>query len=141
MKLHEEKCHLLISGHKDEFLWANIGRSKIWESEKQELLGIAIDRNWRFDEYILSRCKKAGRKLNLLVRIWIFMTTERRRILKKALIESYFGYYPLVWTCCNRNCNNRINHLYERALRIVYNDNVSSFEDLLQRDQRVSKYH
>ena len=69
------------------------------------------------------------------------MTTERRRILKKALIESYFGYYPLVWMCCNRNFNNRINHLYERALRIVYNDNVSSFEDLLQRDQRVSKYH
>ena len=29
MKLNEEKCHLLISGHKHELLWANIGRSKI----------------------------------------------------------------------------------------------------------------
>ena len=28
-----------------------------------------------------------------------------------------------------------------RALRIVYNDNVSSFEDLLQRDQTVSIDH
>ena len=35
MKLNEEKCHLLISGHKHELLWANIGRSQIWESEKQ----------------------------------------------------------------------------------------------------------
>ena len=69
------------------------------------------------------------------------MTTERRRILKKALIESYFSHCPLVWTCCNRNCNNRINHLHERAPRIVYNDNVSSFEDLLQRHQPVSKCH
>ena len=33
MKLNEEKCHLLISGHKHELFCANIGRSKIWESE------------------------------------------------------------------------------------------------------------
>ena len=31
--------------------------------------------------------------------------------------------------------------MHERALRIVYNDNVSSFEDLLQRDQSVSIHH
>ena len=38
MKLNEEECHLLISGHKHELLWANIGRSKIWEGEKQNFL-------------------------------------------------------------------------------------------------------
>ena len=141
MKLNEEKCHLLISGPKHELLWENIGRSKIWESEKQKLLGILIDWNLRFDEYILSQCKKAGRKLSVLVRIGKFMTVERRRMLMKAFIESQFGYCPLVWICCNRNCNNRINYLHERALKMVYNDNVSSFEDLLQRDQSVSIHH
>ena len=58
----------------------------------------------------------------------------------KPLLESQFGYCPLVWMCCNRNCNNRINHLHERALKIAYNDNVSSFEDLSKRDQSVSIY-
>ena len=58
MKLNEEKCHLLISGHKHELLWANISRSKIWGSEKQKLLGIVKDWNLHFDEYILSQCKK-----------------------------------------------------------------------------------
>ena len=29
MKLSKEKCHLLISGHKHELLWTNIGGSKI----------------------------------------------------------------------------------------------------------------
>ena len=141
MKLKEEKCHLLISGHKHELLLANIGRSTIWESEKQKLLGTVIDRNLRFDEYILSQCKKAGRKLSVLVRICKFMTIERRRMLMKTFIESQFGYCTLVWMCCNRSCNNPINHLHERALRIVYNANVSSFEDLLQRDQSVSIHH
>ena len=48
IKLNVEKCHLLIPGHKHELFWANIGRSKIWESEKQKPLGIVIDWNLRF---------------------------------------------------------------------------------------------
>ena len=40
--------------------------------------------------------------------------------------------------CCDRSCNNRINHLHERALRTAYNNNVSSLEDLLPRDQSDS---
>ena len=43
--------------------------------------------------------------------------------------------------CCNRICNNRINHLDERPQRIENNDNGSSFEDLLQRDQSASIGH
>ena len=35
----------------------------------------------------------------------------------------------------------RINHLHERALRIVYNDNESTFEDLLKKDNSVSIHH
>ena len=66
------------------------------------------------------------------------MTIERRRMLMKAFIESQFDYCPLVWMCFNRSYNNLINHLHERALRFFYNDNVSSFEDLLQRDQSIS---
>ena len=78
--------------------------------------------------------------MNVLVRICKFMTIERRRMLMKAFIESQFSYCPLVWMYCNRSCNNRINQFYERALRIFHNDNVSSFEDLLQRES-VSIHH
>ena len=35
----------------------------------------------------------------------------------------------------SRGVNNKINHLHERSLRIVYKDNISSFEDLLKRDR------
>ena len=92
MKLNEEKCHFLITGHKHELLWLKTGRSKIWESEKQNLLGIVIDQNLRFNEYILSQCKNAGRKLSVLVRIYRFMTIKRRSMLMKALC-----YWISVW--------------------------------------------
>ena len=34
----------------------------------------------------------------------------------------------------SRTLNNRINKIHERALRIVYNDDLSSFHELLNRD-------
>ena len=40
----------------------------------------------------------------------------------------------------NRGLNNKINFMHERALRIVYDDYSSSFEDLLNKDKSVTIY-
>ena len=42
--------------------------------------------------------------------------------------------------CCDKTSDNRINHLYERALRTVYNDHVSTFEKLLEKDNFVTNH-
>ena len=63
------------------------------------------------------------------------MTFAQRRNIMKAFIESQFGYCPLVWMFCGRQTNARINHIHERALRAVYNDEKSPFEELLGRDK------
>ena len=42
MKLNQEKCHLLVCGHKHQNFWARIGEMKIWESRKQKLLAVEI---------------------------------------------------------------------------------------------------
>ena len=67
MKLNQNKCHLLVSGFKYENVWAKIGKTKIWESKKQILLGVEINRTLSFDEHIASR--KAGKKLPVLARL------------------------------------------------------------------------
>ena len=64
MKLNQDKCHLLVSGFKYKNVWAKIGKTKIWESKKQKLLGVEIDRTLNFDEHIASLCRKAGKKLS-----------------------------------------------------------------------------
>ena len=53
----------------------------------------------------------------------------------KPFIESQFGYFPLIWMFHSRGVNNKINHLHERSLRIVYKDNISPFKDLLKKDR------
>ena len=61
----QDKRHLLVSpvGYKYENVWAQIGDEIIWESNKQKLLGLKIDRNSNFNEYVPSLCKKAGKRL------------------------------------------------------------------------------
>ena len=41
----------------------------------------------------------------------------------------------------SRKTNNRINKLHERALRLVYNDYESTFEDLLTKDGSFTLHH
>ena len=100
MKLNQDKCHFLLSDHKHEVMLAKIGRSKIWENCTQKLLGIIIDRNLKIDEYILTQCKKAGRKIKALSRVCVYLSLERRRTLMKAFIESQFTYCSLIWLFC-----------------------------------------
>ena len=38
----------------------------------------------------------------------------------------------------SRGVNNKIDHLHERSLRIVYKDNINSFEDSLKKDRSFS---
>ena len=59
MKLNRDKCHFLFSGHKYEMLFPNTGEVKIWESKEQKVLEVLVDRNTKFDEYVLSQCGNA----------------------------------------------------------------------------------
>ena len=102
---------------------------------------LSFDGNLKFYEYILTQCKKAGRKLKALVRNCTCFSLERRRTLMKAFIESQFAYCPLICMFCQRSLDTRINHLHGRVLRILYNDNESIFEDLLKKDNLVSIHH
>ena len=62
-------------------------------------------------------------------------------------IENYdenlnkFNYCPLTWMFNNRNLNNIINKLHEKALRLAYDDDSSSFEELLNLDNSMTVHH
>ena len=82
MKLNEGKCHVLVAGHRDETLWANIGETRIWESKNKKLLGLTIDKNLCFDDHVFTLCKRAGRKPSALSRISNYMGFEKKNSFK-----------------------------------------------------------
>ena len=106
----------------------------ISNSQNETLLGIKIDNNLKFDVHVNNLCTKASQKLHALARISKYMTIENRKKILNAFISSQFSYCPLVWMFHSRALNNRINRIHERALRIVYNDIFTPFEQLLQKN-------
>ena len=133
MKLNSDKCHLLVSGHHYEEMFVSNGKDIIWESKTVKLLEITIDKELKFDKHINQVCSMANKKLNVLSRMRSFLSAEKQKIIFKSFIESQFKYCPLTWMFCSRKSNDKINGLYERSLRIVYNDFESSYEELLSK--------
>ena len=94
MKLNEEKCHLIVSGHKYEHIWAKIGNSLIWKQRIIKLLGINIDSKLTFHQHVSIICDKAGRELTALTRLMKILNLQQRRILMKSFIDAQFNYCP-----------------------------------------------
>ena len=134
LKANPDKFHLLLSDSNPNFS-VHVDQYQISNSSSEKLLGITIDNNLKFNDHVAGLCKKASQKLHALARISNYMNLEQRRTIMKAFINAQFGYAPLVWMFHSRTLNNRINMIQERALRIVYKDENSSFNELLQRDK------
>ena len=139
MKVNTGKSHLLVSGNVRSK--AKIDNNYIESEKEQVLLGITINSNLTFENHINNICKKACQKLNALARVAPCMNMQKRRIIMKSFVTSQFGYCPLIWIFHSRRLNNKINSIHERALRITYQDHISTFQELLNKDCSVSIHH
>ena len=106
--------------------------------QNEKLVGITTDSKLSFDKHIQQICSRTSAKLKALARIAPFMNITKRKILMNAFFNSRFSYCPLTWMFHSRKLNNKINKLHERCLRIVYNNNTSTYEELLETDNSVS---
>ena len=99
------------------------GNERINKNEK--LLGIIIDKNLDFNEYIGIVCLKAGRKVTVLGRI------------SKNHISSFYTLTICILSNCvdvyDRNIEHKMNHL-----PIVYSDGNSTFKELLIKDGSIT---
>ena len=135
LKANPNKCHLLINT--DENIALKIKNETVTNSSNQKLLGILFNNKFDFDEHVTLLCRKASQKLNALARVAHYMNLVQRRFIMNAFIFSQFGYCPLVWMFHSRKLNNRINNIHERALRIVFKDSESTFQQLLKQNKSV----
>ena len=81
-------------------------------------------------------CKTACRKVCALASVTSGKGLSKKRTLTNAFFK--FNYCPRIWMGHSRKNNNKINRLYERCLKIIYNDKPSSFNVRLEYDDSVS---
>ena len=138
MRLNYSKCHLIVCGHKYESMICKIGNTQVIETHLVKRLGMKIEPELTFYKQMEIVCKKASQKLNAFSQICAIIPFHKRKILMNAFFDSQFSYSPLVWMFHNRQINTRINNLHYRALRMIYLDNISSYEELLRKDGSVT---
>ena len=114
---------------------------RISNSNRSKILGMTFDNILTFENYIEQRCKKASQKISALARIVSHMNQAKRKNLMNAFFKSQFKYCPLVWMFHSRRLENKINHLHERCLRLVFPEENLSFEELLEKDNSVTFHH
>ena len=108
-----------------------VSKVQIGVSDDEKLLGITLDKKIKFKKHVKKLCKKANQMRHPPTSISIYMKLERLKLLMKSFIMSQFSYCLLIWMFHDRNLNNKTNKIHERAIRIAYKNNVSSFENLL----------
>ena len=116
MKGNTDKCHLIMSTNNTPKL--KVGDSLIKTSTCEKLLGVEIDCKLTFDNHVANLCKKANNKL-------------RAR-------ASQLDYCPFTWMLHTHCKSNKIKHLHERCLRVIYCDKNSSYSSA--RTRWVSLY-
>ena len=141
MKLNEEKCHLSVFCEKDAKVSIKAGASVIKESNEKELLGVIIERKLNFKQHLFTVCKKASQKLHALARASMYMPKGKARLVMKAFVISKFTYFTLICMFHDRGVNSKINHIYQGALTIAYQDLTSRFAELLINDNSGSIDH
>ena len=96
-----------------------------------KLLGIDILYQLNFDVHIGKICRKASQQLNILKRLGPFLNRLSKLTIFHTFILSNFNFCPLAWHFCNEKNSKKLEKVQERALRFVYEDHTSSYEDLL----------
>ena len=135
MKPNQGKCHLVVADINHKYYSSKsyifLENAFLESEESVELLGVKIDQNLDFNEHITDLLKRGNQKLHALMRISKFVTDkDKLKLIMRTFIESQFNFCPLVWMCHSRELNHKINHLHERALRVVYKNSSLTFHQL-----------
>ena len=111
-------------------------------SPRRGALGIKIDNELEFDEYILHiyfayiyALHGLGKYLNL----------QQREVLDKSFILTNYIYCLVVWHFCSCKNTTRMERIYKRALKFMLNDFTSYHETLMAKAntstrQKVKKF-
>ena len=142
MKANPDKFQFIAVGKKTHEMnpILDIGHAKLESVSCVKLLGTDIDYLLKFDNHITLICRKASQQLNALKRLGPYLSRLNKLTILHTFILSNFNFCPLSWHFCSMKNTRKIEKVQERALRFVYDDFKSSYDDLLAKAKLPSLY-
>ena len=132
MCANPDKFQAIVLGMKNpETISFKIGNTTIKPDDTVKLLGIELDYQLKFNNHVNQIGQKAARQINALKRLSKFLNFESRMAIFRSFIMSNCNYCCLVWHACGAKNTKKLEKLQERALRFVYKDRTSTYDQLL----------
>ena len=142
LKLEFENAMKRFSGNKtivnpDNFKAIVISKSDYIE-QSVSLLRNNLDDKLNFHFLIRKISKSASSQLNALIRLKPFLGSSEIKVLIDSFILSNFDYCSIAWFFSSAKFLNNVENLQRRALRILFNDYHSSYEELLKKSGKAT---
>ncbi len=106
---------------------------KTESDESIKHLCINIYNMLKFTQHVSNIIRKCGFQLNTLWRQSKLLNTKTKLMIFYSFIQANLNYCPLIWINGNRTDMKRFENVKKLTLRIVYNDRISDYSELLNR--------
>ena len=116
----------------------NINGVEFTMESSVKLLGIEIDNKLNFEKHVSYICQKTSNQLNAICRLQAFMGHKEKEAMINTFVHSNFNYGCLIWHFSSKKSQNEIGKIYERSLKFLSNDYVSSYAELRKKTTSVS---
>ena len=112
----------------------DIDGAQVRTTDNIELLGIVIiDNKLNFKSHICKLMKKVVKQIDVLNRFKHILSFSSKMRIYRAFIMPQFSYCSSIWNSCLKEDSDRLERLYERALRYVFNDFSNGYDSLCDR--------
>ena len=142
MKANPNKFNLIVFSGRNQYeeVTMRLRNIEIKSMSEVKLLGITLDKNLNFKSHINNLCKKAARQVNAMSRLSHVLSTTTKMSVFNSFVKSNFAYCTVTFHYCGVQSDKKLEKIYERALRTVYNDFTSMYQNVLKRANKKMLY-
>ena len=134
MIVNPEKHQAMVLGANSNYEFSFSVKNSI------DLLGVTIDKDLSFNRHISQICEKVNKQFSVLKRFKNIITSNVMLRPYKAFILPHFQYCSLIWHFSGTTNCDKLESLNKRILRFIFNDSLSSYDELLKKAKIASLY-
>ena len=95
------------------------------------ILSVNIANSLKFETHVKEVCNKVNQQVHAFGRLRPYLGEQKSKLLLNSVVMSNFPYCRLIWLLCSKAGDKEINRTHKCALRTLYRDYKSTFEELL----------
>ena len=95
-----------------------------------KLLGVVLDNKLNFSEHVKLMCSKPNSKIGVVTKM-TKLVPEKKNLLNKSVMLPGLNYCLIVWLFIRASDKRKLERMKEKGLRAVFNDDTSSYENLM----------